>query len=94
MPGYEIQTVLTGGCRQDSCSPKLQEKPNCIKRILMVVHQENKAPDKFVLSVVRIHSVLSSPPGRILVALGRAIAKKMGPKSFHETNFRTEFFHA
>jgi hypothetical protein len=29
-----------------------------------------------------------------LVALGRAIAKKMGPESFHETNFRTEFFHA
>ena len=75
MAGYEVQTVLSGRRRQDFGSPKLQEKPNCIKRILMVVHQENKAPDKFVLSVVSIHSILSSPPGRRLVALGRSIAK-------------------
>jgi hypothetical protein len=73
VPGYEIQTISSGGRSQNSCPTKLEEQSNCIARIFIILYNENKAP--LNLGFVHGHSSLphflnpSSQTGQRLVPM-------------------------
>ena len=54
VPGYEIQTISSGGRSQNSCPTKLEEQSNCIARIFIILYNQNKAPLKLGFAMVTV----------------------------------------